>query len=163
MNPNFSEMILPLKWMGLLTALLCGIIVGLERQLSGKPVGIRTCCLICLGTCTFVCVGQSIPNASDDLPRIIGQIITGIGFLGAGVILTREGVVIGITSAAVIWVLAGIGILVSMDHYSAAIMLSLVVVLVLRGVSQLEKLFTIFRVGIYARFHKHKKNRNESV
>lgn len=155
---DIRDTIFPLSFIGLGIALLCGFIVGLERQLSGKPVGIRTCCLICLGTYTFVSVGQSLPGQSEDLARIIGQVITGIGFLGAGVILTREGVLIGITSAAVIWVLAGIGILVSMQRYSAAILLSLFVVCILRGVGQLEKLFTTLRVGIYAKWTRHRKD-----
>lgn len=156
-----AELICPLTYPGLLISVLCGIIIGLERQLSGKPVGIRTCCLICLGTYIFVCVGQSIPDATGNLARIIGQIITGIGFLGAGVILTREGVVIGITSAAVIWVLAGIGILVSIENYSTALLMSILVVFVLRGVTLLEKVFTKFSIGVYARFSRHRKNHRE--
>ena len=153
---NLSHLLSPLSWTGIAIAILCGFIIGLDRQISGKPVGIRTCCLISLGTYTFVCAGQTIPGASGDVARIVGQIITGIGFLGAGVILTREGLVIGVTSAAVIWILAGIGMLIALEKYTAALLLSLLVVLVLRGVTQLEKFFRALSMGVYSKFSKQK-------
>lgn len=159
---NFSEILSPLTGAGIGTALLCGFIIGFERQLSGKPVGIRTCCLICLGTYTFVSAGHAIPGIEADLARIIGQTITGIGFLGAGVILTREGLVIGVTSAAVIWVLAGIGILVSLGKHSAALLLSLIVIVILRGVTQLERLFKVLGGGIYSKLTRHRSDKEKS-
>lgn len=100
----------PLTWGGLGACLLSGGIIGLERQYMGKPVGIRTCVLICLGTYVFVAVGLSTINTTSDPTRIIGQIVTGIGFIGAGVMLTRDGSVIGATSAADIWMMAAIGV-----------------------------------------------------
>jgi putative Mg2+ transporter-C (MgtC) family protein len=85
----------PIRLEGIAVAVLCGLIVGLERQLSGKPTGIRTSSLVCLGTYIFVSVSQLIQGPNVDPGRIAGQVITGIGFIGAGVILTRQGVVIG--------------------------------------------------------------------
>jgi putative Mg2+ transporter-C (MgtC) family protein len=90
--------------------MVAGAIVGFERQLSGKPIGIRTSILICISTYAFATFSGINHEPTLDL-RVIGQIIiTGIGFLGAGVILTRDGIVIGVTSAACIWILAAIGI-----------------------------------------------------
>src|SRR5690606_17685342 len=85
----------PLSWLGIFCCLVSGTIVGLERQLLGKPVGIRTSSLICLGTYVFIVIANSVLNEHGDASRVIGQVITGIGFLGAGVMLTRDGVVMG--------------------------------------------------------------------
>ena len=150
----FSELIRPLEFSGVGISLLCGFIVGLERQLAGKPAGIRTSSLICLGAYCFVVIGSLISENSD-VSRIVAQIITGIGFLGAGVILAREGSVIGVTSAAVIWVLAGIGILIGFDRYLSAIFLSLITVAILTGVNIMEKLFTALRKGAYGTLQKN--------
>ena len=107
-NPWIS--VAPLSWISLFACLLAGGIVGIERQWQGKPIGIRTSILICLGTYVFVAIGSVIVTGTTDPTRIIGQVITGIGFLGAGVMLTRDGMVVGATSAASIWVLAAIGV-----------------------------------------------------
>jgi putative Mg2+ transporter-C (MgtC) family protein len=147
----------PLSLLGIGTAVLCGMVVGLERQLSGKPTGMRTSILICLGSYIFVAVNHLISGGNVDPGRIVGQIITGIGFIGAGVILTRQGIVVGVTSAAVIWVLAGIGILIGFEKYATAVVMSLLVVVVLTGVNLLESSFMILRRGIYDRFPFHKK------
>src|SRR4029450_5383865 len=103
-------------WFRLGTAILCGGIIGLERQLRGKAAGIRTSILICLGTELFVTLGASFGGERVDPTRVLGQVVTGIGFLGGGVILAREGLVVGVTSAAVIWVLAAPGALIGLGH-----------------------------------------------
>ncbi len=141
----------PLQPEGIGTAILCGLIIGLERQLSDKPAGIRTSILICLGTYVFVAAIQLVQGSAIDPTRIIGQIITGIGFIGAGVILTRGGIVTGITSAAIIWVLAGIGVLIGLERYVASIILSILTVIILLGVTLLEKFVSSLRKGIYAK------------
>ena len=79
--------IAPLGWENILVCLVCGTLVGLERQLRGKPVGIRTSSLIILGTYCFLAIGAAVSPQSADQAR--GQLITGIGFLGAGVMMTR--------------------------------------------------------------------------
>ena len=81
----------PLSWPEIFVCLICGTIVGLERQLRGKPVGIRTSSLIVLGTYAFVALAQSLNNDMMDQSRIIGQVVTGVGFLGAGVMLSKDG------------------------------------------------------------------------
>jgi putative Mg2+ transporter-C (MgtC) family protein len=134
-------------WMRLGTAILCGGIVGLERQLRGKAAGIRTSILICLGTELFVGLGSSFGGERVDPTRVLGQVVTGIGFLGGGVILAREGAVVGVTSAAVIWVLAALGSLVGLGHLQAALVLTLATVGLLTGVELLESVFRRLREG----------------
>lgn len=129
----------PLEWGGVGSALLAGAIIGLERQLMGKAVGIRTSALICMATYLFIAVSFSVSNEMSDPSRIIGQVVTGVGFLGAGVIIARNGVVLGVTSAAVIWMLAAIGVVVGSGHYLLGICLSLLTVAVLVGIDSLER------------------------
>jgi len=134
-------------WLRLATAVFCGGIVGLERQLRGKPAGIRTSILICLGTELFVTLGASQQSDRVDPTRVLAQVVTGIGFLGGGVILSREGLLVGVTSAAVIWMLAAIGSLIGVGHLQAALFLALVTVAILLGVELLESIFLRLRRG----------------
>lgn len=132
--------ITPFSWPAIFTALLCGSLIGIERQLRGKPTGIRTCSLIILGTYIFMACSTYVTQDSTmtDPSRIIGQIITGIGFLGAGVMLSKGRSVYGVTSAATIWALAAVGICIGIDQLGSAIKLSIIVVLVLFGVDLFE-------------------------
>ena len=118
-------------WYEIGVPVLCGAIVGVERELRGKPAGIRTCVLICLGTSLFVRMGGTVENEHSDPTRVIGQVVTGIGFLGGGVILARGEFVTGVTTASAVWMLAAIGTMVGIGQYSAAITLSFVVVAIL--------------------------------
>ncbi len=126
-------------WIGVVVAILCGAIVGYERQLKDKPVGARTSILICLGTQIFVNVGSSFITPSADPTRVIGQVVTGIGFIGGGVILARQGIVTGVTTAAVIWILAAIGVVIGVGGYLTGIILSIVTVIILVGLDFLDK------------------------
>lgn len=159
---NFDQLVAPLSWAGLLTTFISGGIVGLERQLCGKPAGIRTSTLICMGTYIFVTTGVAMAGLSGDPSRVIGQVVTGIGFLGAGVILTRDGVVLGVTSAATIWVLAGIGVLAGEQHYTAAIIAALLTVGILVGVNLLESAFSGLQRGVHERI-KGLRRRSDDV
>lgn len=141
----------PLGWKEIGTAVACGIILGFERQLKGKPAGMRTSVLICLGTYIFVKLGSSVAGDSTGAVRAIGQVVTGIGFLGAGVILARDGILQGVTSAAVIWVLAALGAMIGRGYCAAPIIITLLVVIVLTGVDQLEKSFGSLRKGVHAK------------
>lgn len=144
--------IAPLDWLGIAAAMLSGTFIGLERQLLGKPVGIRTSILICMGTYVFVKLGATDLGAGVDSTRIVGQIITGIGFLGAGVILARDGIVLGVTSAAAIWMLASIGSVIGKDHPITGVKLSILTVLVLVGVDLLEASFKSLQKGVHRQF-----------
>jgi putative Mg2+ transporter-C (MgtC) family protein len=141
----------PEFWLRLGTAILCGGIIGLERQLRGKAAGIRTSILICLGTELFVLLGSSFGGERVDPTRVLGQVVTGVGFLGGGVILAREGAVVGVTSAAVIWVLAALGSWIGLGHMVAAIILTLITVALLIGVELLESMFRRLRYGVTER------------
>ena len=84
-------------WLRILVAILAGGVIGMERQIRGKVAGVRTSILICLGTETFVSLGSSFPSGTSDPTRVLGQVVTGIGFLGAGVILARGDRILGVT------------------------------------------------------------------
>jgi putative Mg2+ transporter-C (MgtC) family protein len=124
-------------------SVLCGIVVGVERQLRNKPIGIRTSIMVCLATQVFVRLSGELANetAAYDPTRVLGQIVTGVGFLGAGVILSKGGAVTGVTSAAVVWTLAAIGSTIGAGRPLEAMMISVVVVVVLIGVRMLEWAF----------------------
>jgi putative Mg2+ transporter-C (MgtC) family protein len=132
-------------WLRIGTALLCGGLIGLERQLRGKAAGIRTSILICLGTMVFVAMGASFPVSRTDPSRVLGQVITGIGFLGAGVIIKDNNQLLGVTSAAVIWVLAGIGAIIGIGRFDTAIIVTLATLGVLIGIGALESMWKRLR------------------
>jgi putative Mg2+ transporter-C (MgtC) family protein len=148
----------PLHWQAIGLSILCGTIVGLERQLRGKPVGIRTSSLIVLGTYIYIAISMHVANDVSDPSRIIGQVITGIGFLGAGVMLAKEGVVVGVTSAATIWVLAAVGVCIAITESSVAIKLALVIVAILYGVDLLEEYSTAFTRGVHTKYSDWRGN-----
>lgn len=129
----------------LAAAVLCGGIVGVERQLRGKAIGIRTGMLICLATQVFVRLSITLDDSDVDPTRVIGQVVTGVGFLGAGVILARGGAITGVTSAAVVWMLAAIGSTIGIGRPLEGLVLSLLVVGVLIGVRLLESAFKRLR------------------
>lgn len=140
----------PYQWSSIITSVFCGAIIGLERQLKGKPVGVRTSSLITLGTYLFLSTAYLLQGQIVDPSRVIGQVITGIGFLGAGVMLAKEGAVVGVTSAATIWVLAAIGVMISSDYLMPAVKLAIIVVIILAGVDYLERHFKSLGRGVYA-------------
>ena len=125
-------------------AVICGGIIGLERELKNKPAGLKTNILICLGASlyTSVSVLTSYAHASEgyfgDPSRIAAQIVSGIGFLGGGTIIQSRGTILGLTTAATIWVVAAIGICVGIGHNDIAIGTSLLVLLVLIGTNFFE-------------------------
>ncbi|MBN2528591.1 MAG: MgtC/SapB family protein [Deltaproteobacteria bacterium] len=144
--------IAPFKWESVGVVLLCGIVIGFERQLRGKPVGIRTASLIALGTYIFTAAAVAVNTEESDPSRIIGQVVTGVGFLGAGVMLSKDGVVIGVTSAATIWVLAAIGVVVAVASPWTAIKLALLVIGILYGVELLETYSAALTRGVHSRY-----------
>ena len=154
--------IAPFSWPEIGASIFCGTLVGLERQLKGKPVGMRTSSLIVLGTYMFLTISLSMNNDSVDPTRIIGQIVTGIGFLGAGVMLSKDGVILGVTSAATIWALAGIGISIPIAGEATAIKMAFVVVAILYLVDELENYSSLFTRGVHARYSTWKSRDDSS-
>lgn len=141
-------------WIPIGVAVICGTLVGLERQLRGKPLDVRTGVLICLGTHVFIRLGVDISGDHADTMRILGQAVTGIGFLGAGVILTRGSHVVGLTTASVIWMLAGIGAAIGFRKYGAALALSAVALVVLTILEMVENRVAVMRRGAHERSHR---------
>jgi putative Mg2+ transporter-C (MgtC) family protein len=120
----------PHPWASMLfamTAVICGMIVGGERQRREKPAGLRTLILVCLGSAVFTMLSFAFTSTTGDSGRVAAQIVTGIGFLGAGVVLHGRRVVSGVTTAAIIWVSAAIGMTVGAGYVLAGLGLSVLV------------------------------------
>ncbi len=129
----------------LLLALVLGAAVGMERELSGKPAGLRTNILICLGAAlltelSLVAAGELVRHdlIRADPARIAAQIVSGIGFIGAGTILVSRGSVLGLTTAATLWVVAAIGMTVGLRLYVEAVGATVLVVATLFGLGWFE-------------------------
>ena len=130
--------------MELVTATLLGGLIGLEREWSGKPAGLRTNILICVGAVLITDLSISIStaavgNSQADASRLAAQIVSGIGFLGAGTIIQSRGTVSGLTSAATLWVVAAIGIAVGSGNLVEAVGTGVLVLLVLLPLGHVEQ------------------------
>lgn len=113
-----------------LTATFCGFVVGYGREIRHRPAGIRTNILISVGCTIYASIGFHLAEIypTVDPTRIIGQIATGIGFLGAGAIVKSEQKVTGVTTAAFIWANSGISILIGSNLYITPITITILVV-----------------------------------
>jgi uncharacterized membrane protein YhiD involved in acid resistance len=131
----------------LLLATLLGGAIGVERELASKPAGLRTNILICVGAALFTQLSIDIAQVGfspdhhpyGDTTRIAAQIVSGIGFLGAGAILHGQGIVIGLTTAATVWVVAAIGVAVGAGAYIDACGAAALIIVVLTGLKPLER------------------------
>jgi putative Mg2+ transporter-C (MgtC) family protein len=131
----------------LVLAAFLGGLIGLERQLRRKPAGIRTNMLICFGAALFTIISYEMAGSvGGDHTRIAAQIIPGIGFIGAGVVIRDRGAVLGITSAATIFVMASIGMAVGAGMLGTAILATLMVLVALVALGYLED-----RLGLQTR------------
>src|SRR6267378_4786072 len=119
-------------------ATILGGAIGMERELGGKPAGLRTNILICIGSVLYTHLSIAMVGAAADPTRVAGQIVTGVGFIGAGTILHARGAVVGLTSAATIWVVAAIGVALGAGHYPEALLSTLMVLIVLQGLGRIE-------------------------
>lgn len=118
----------------LLASILAGGFIGLERQRSKKSAGIRTNTLVSIGACMYVLISMSLSgHEGADPTRIIGQIVTGIGFLGAGVILHHGGSIQGLTTAATVWCSAALGSLAGLGLYWETLICTLTIWIVNTG------------------------------
>ena len=109
-------------------SILCGSIIGFEREYNNKSAGFRTVILVCLGSTIFTLVSNHGAGSDD---RIAANIITGIGFIGAGVIFKDKLSVLGLTTAAVIWTSAGIGMLCGIGYHFLALCITIFTIIVL--------------------------------
>lgn len=125
----------------LLLAAVLGGAIGLEREVSGKPAGFRTNLLICVGAALLTELSRSISAGQGynaDPGRIAAQIVSGIGFLGAGTIIQARGSVVGLTTAATLWVVAAIGMAVGAQAYMEAVGTTILVIATLFLLGRLE-------------------------
>jgi putative Mg2+ transporter-C (MgtC) family protein len=138
-----------------LVALAAGGAIGFERSYHGRAAGLRTYALVCFGSALLVAAAQSgiVPSASGaDVTRVIQGIVTGIGFLGAGVIVKEGFSVRGLTTAASVWVASAIGVTLGVGMYVAGLVATLATLVALALLRQLEDLlpaqaFVHFEVG----------------
>jgi putative Mg2+ transporter-C (MgtC) family protein len=141
-------------------AMVCGGVIGLERELNRKPAGLRTNVLICFGAALYMIVSRHIGGgaAYTDPARLAAQVVTGIGFLGAGVILQSKGSISGLTTAATIFVVGAVGISIGEGMFGLGIFATLSIIGVLVILRQAERA-VIKRARL---FHYHMKTNDPS-
>ena len=110
-------------------AAIAGLFIGIEREFSGKSAGLKTNALVALGACVFILVSlQFKGDEFVDTSRVLGQVVTGIGFIGAGTILQHGKNVKGLTTAATIWCSAGAGALAALQMYAELLIVCVTIV-----------------------------------
>lgn len=126
----------------LLLAVALGGLIGLERETSRKPAGFRTNILICIGSTMAMALSglilQGGEGSGNEPTRIAAGVITGIGFIGAGTIIQARGSVLGLTTAATLWVVAGLGLVIGTGHYLIALIFTGIIILTLVIFRQFE-------------------------
>ncbi|MEM5367892.1 MgtC/SapB family protein [Paraburkholderia azotifigens] len=123
----------------LLAAFACGVAIGLERQMRQRTAGLRTITLVASGACLFVTLGMLTGNGVAGVTQIAAYVVSGVGFLGGGVIMRDKGSIQGINTAATLWCSAAVGVLCGAGHYGPALAGTVVVLAtntVLREVSR---------------------------
>jgi len=128
----------------LVLAVVLGGAIGLEREFSQKPAGLRTNILICLGSTMMVALsgimlGTAAPGTADSL-RIAAGVITGMGFIGAGTIIQAHGHIHGLTTASTLWAVSGLGLVIGAGYYLIAAVYTGIVILTLLAFPFLERL-----------------------
>lgn len=132
-------------------AVIAGLFIGLERELRGKDAGLKTNALVALGSCVFVLISLGFRGEDFvDTTRVIGQVVAGIGFIGAGAILRQGGKIEGLTSAATIWCSAAAGCLAAMGMFRELVIISFLVLFI-------NLIFTI----IENKLIRNRKRKNE--
>lgn len=129
----------------LIVSILLGSSIGIEREIASKPAGFRTNVLICFGSTLFTIISVRMCEIYggfqvSDPTRIAAQIVTGIGFIGAGTVLRSQGSVHGLTSAATIWAVSAIGVAIGIGEINLAILSSAIIIIVLIIFGRFEKL-----------------------
>lgn len=146
MDPEWITLLRSFSWSsaGQVTlAALLGGIIGIEREWRGRPAGFRTNILIALGSCLFTILsieGFPVKGNAQDTARVAAQIVSGVGFLGAGALLQTRNKTKGMTTAATIWLVAAIGMAVGVGAYFLAIFTTLLTTAVLQLLLPVSKL-----------------------
>lgn len=128
----------------ILVSLVIGSVLGMEREYRRKAAGIRTIALICAGSTLFTILSQEI-GASASTDRVASNILTGVGFIGAGVIFKGKYSVDGITTATTIWIAAALGMAIGLQYFALAFITLAATLLVLTGLKYVESRFEQFR------------------
>ena len=137
-NIEFLQFLAPV----LAYSTVCGAVVGFDRGRRGSAAGMKTQVFICVGSALFTVCSEILikQQGSGDAGRMIAQIVSGVGFLGAGTIMARERI-IGLTTAAIIWVMASLGVMVGIGYGPAAVVVALGMVGSIEIMSWIEKRF----------------------
>jgi putative Mg2+ transporter-C (MgtC) family protein len=134
-------------------AAIAGLFIGIEREITGKSAGLKTNALVALGACVFILLSlQFKGDEFVDITRVMGQVVTGIGFIGAGTILQHGKNIKGLTTAATIWCSAGAGGLAALQMYAELLIVCLTIVAI-------NLLFGFIERKLLA---KNKKNHEEN-
>lgn len=125
-------------------AMILGFILGLERTLAGKQAGMRTYALVTMGSCLFILISESMRQALGGAPgfdpmRMATQVVVGIGFIGAGLIIFQENNIHGLTTAAGLWVSAGVGMAVGFGLYMLASLAALLTLFIFSVLWRVER------------------------
>ena len=132
----------------LISSVLLGFVVGLEREMTNKYAGLRTNILVCVGACVFTIISiYGFPMVSvtgdefgtRDTARVAAQVVTGIGFIGGGTVLRHGATVFGLTTAATLWAVASIGMACGAGMFGVAIVTTILSIIVLVSVRLFEK------------------------
>ncbi len=123
-------------------AILTGFIIGLERTISGHEAGIKTLVFVSLGSCIYSSLGFYLGaiNPAIDPTRVIGQIVTGVGFLGAGVIVRTQAKVSGLTTAAIIWMTCSLGAAAGAGFIAVPMFAAVTYIVIVFVLKRIEKL-----------------------
>jgi putative Mg2+ transporter-C (MgtC) family protein len=132
-------------FMRLSVAFVLGGLIGYERQSQSKAAGLRTHVLVCLGSCLVMILSldiyQSVQGLTNaDPARLAAQVVSGVGFLGAGTIMKEGATVTGLTTAASLWVVSGVGLAVGCGYYSGALYTTFLILLTLALLLRIDKL-----------------------
>ncbi len=145
----------------LLMAVGLGGLVGLERESSQKPAGFRTNILICTGSTMMMILASLLlhdqQTKGGDITRIAAGVITGIGFIGAGTIIQSRGIVVGLTTAATLWAVGGLGVVVGAGYYVPAVIFTVIIILTLILFRRLEGQYlkkTIYHYHLKTKYSK---------
>ena len=135
----------------LVVAVVLGGAIGLEREINGKPAGLRTNILICIGSAAFTIMAPYLSSSPEAVTRMVAGVITGVGFLGAGALIQEGKGIHGLTTAASIWLVTSIGIACGAQLYPLAVTITILALIVLLGMHPLTRM-------INKRARKRKKN-----
>jgi putative Mg2+ transporter-C (MgtC) family protein len=150
-------MVWPHDFVAMILAVALGSAIGIEREISGKAAGLRTNVLICLGAAVFTLVSKQMGiGTQNSATRIAAQVVTGVGFLGAGAIIQDRGGIHGLTTAATIWLVASIGMACGAGFHAIAVVATLIAMIVLVGFGQLQR-----PLERYGRKHKSEYFENQ--